>query len=446
MIRVIKQLCGKKVKFVLVGTQRSGTTLLSEYLASHPDIHMGRELFKVSGEGRNVDADSYRYSERSVEAFLDDFFARRLEGVRACGFKVMADQLQRYPAILEYIREQGIVCIYLERLNIVDTALSRLLARKRNVYHSEEQRSFAPETLDADSLLEELGIIVKTHRFLYEALINLKTLTVYYEALVADKRETMIPVLTRLGVRIDAPLSSPLQKLNPGPLEAQVDNAADILRRLDRTKYAMYVRKKPLGKPFNETTGSVFVHIPKVAGSSIEKALYGTRGAVGHRSAMEWMLNDTVRFKRSYTFAFCRHPLDRFVSAYTYLREGGRNRFDAAWAEAHILPYPSFRAFVLALKSDDTHKEAVLGWMHFRPQHTFVCDANLNLLVDFVGRYESLADDFGHIAWRLGINVSLPHENATPQRERYESYYDEETRAIVSDLYRSDFVRFGYVV
>jgi LPS sulfotransferase NodH len=436
----------KKVRFVVVGMQRTGTTLLGEYLQSHPQIYMGRELFKVSGEGRNVDPDSYRYSDVSVEAFLDDFFTRRCKGVRACGFKVMADQLRQFPQIIDYLGCNGVVCIYLERLNIVDTAVSRLLARQRNVYHTEEAVTFAPEPMAHDRLLGELQRIEHDRAYLYDVLKAFAPLTVHYEVMTADKTKALLPVLKRLGVERDVEMSSPLKKISSGTLAQRIGNADEILHVLSQSKYRPFLGGESPAKSFNDETRSVFVHIPKAAGSSVEKALYGTRGEVGHADALTWLLNDAEHFTHWYSFAFCRHPLDRFVSAYTYLRGGGRNRFDAQWAEKHILPYASFSDFVLALQSDASHRAAVLAWMHFKPQYTFVCDENMNILVDFVGRYESLQRDFATICRRLGLKRILPHENATPQRAGYESYYDARTRAVVTEIYARDFECFGYAV
>jgi hypothetical protein len=76
-------------------------------------------------------------------------------------------------------------------------------------------------------------------------------------------------------------------------------------------------------------------------------------------------------------------------------------------------------------------------------QSDFVCDASGDLLVDFLGHYETLAVDFAQVCARLGISRALPHKNRS-QHHNYLEYYSAETRALVADAYRADIERFGY--
>jgi hypothetical protein len=43
----------------------------------------------------------------------------------------------------------------------------------------------------------------------------------------------------------------------------------------------------------------------------------------------------------------------------------------------------------------------VWSWVHFKPQHHFVCDGTGKVKVDFVGRFESLERDFAYVADRM---------------------------------------------
>ena len=64
-------------------------------------------------------------------------------------------------------------------------------------------------------------------------------------------------------------------------------------------------------------------------------------------------------------------------------------------------------------------------------------------LVDFVGRFERIEEDFALAMNRIGLDVRLPHRNAT-DHETYHSYYTEETASLVGNLYQIDVKTFDY--
>lgn len=181
----------------------------------------------------------------------------------------------------------------------------------------------------------------------------------------------------------------------------------------------------------------IFVHIPKTAGSSVATALFGAPSS--HLTAQAYLDANPRKFARFFKFAFVRNPWDRLVSTYAFLRDGGMNAMDRAWASEHLAPYADFDDFVrrgLAL-------EAVRSWVHFRPQTDFICDTDGKVLMDFIGRYEWLDADFAAVAKRLGRDVTLPVTNVS-RRAGYGDYYTPETRELVGRLYRSDVAAFDY--
>ena len=189
----------------------------------------------------------------------------------------------------------------------------------------------------------------------------------------------------------------------------------------------------------------VFIHINKTAGSSIERALM-LRSE--HKTAMVKMAElGEVRWNKAFKFSFVRNPWSRILSEYRY-----RNYF-------HHL---SFRDFVL-------NKLPRPGWddqyRHVMPQYDMLHDRQGNLLVDFVGRFETLQQDFDKVCERLGIVDSrLPHRNRSDKKSRdlkrklrnflfmngenrfqnMAEFYDDETREAVTEYYRKDIDTFGY--
>jgi hypothetical protein len=217
----------------------------------------------------------------------------------------------------------------------------------------------------------------------------------------------------------------------------------------------------------------LFVHIPKTAGQSIEQFFMNALGLdwerdreslwlqanedprcgtekLAHLSAAEYTGCGYVtpeEFSGFFKFSFVRNPWDRILSEYRY-----RNYFQ----------HRSFRDFVL-------NKLPGPGWddqyRHVMPQYDMLHDEQGNLLVDFVGRFESLQQDFDRICGVLGITMStLPHRNPSDKKSRdlkrklrnflfrngenglrhASDFYDDETRDAVARYYRKDIETFGY--
>jgi hypothetical protein len=83
------------------------------------------------------------------------------------------------------------------------------------------------------------------------------------------------------------------------------------------------------------------------------------------------------------------------------------------------------------------------GLNQCNPMVDWLTDRDGRVIADFIGRHETVTEDFLTICRRLGIETTLPHENATPHAP-YREYYTGATRAIVERVYRRDLDRFGY--
>jgi len=181
----------------------------------------------------------------------------------------------------------------------------------------------------------------------------------------------------------------------------------------------------------------IFIHIPKTAGSSIVEVLFGERSR--HVPYFEYERANPRKFRNFFKFAFVRNPWDRLVSTYTFLRHGGMNEQDRAWAEKNLSGYADFGSFVRGWLNE----ENIWSWVHFIPQSYFIMNAEGTVMVDFVGRFERIDRDFEFVAQRLGSSVRLPWTNVSKHRE-FMSYYDDDTREIVRQVYSRDIEAFGY--
>ena len=85
----------------------------------------------------------------------------------------------------------------------------------------------------------------------------------------------------------------------------------------------------------------------------------------------------------------------------------------------------------------DTHREV---------QSHFVTDHSGKVILDFIGRFEQLGEDFEE-ACRLGDipRIGLPHTRRSQKRKKdYRSYYDDATAELIATHYSEDIELFGY--
>lgn len=187
----------------------------------------------------------------------------------------------------------------------------------------------------------------------------------------------------------------------------------------------------------------VFIHVPKTAGTSIGEAL-GLRGTT-HATARELKALLGARYDQLFSFAFVRHPWDRFVSLYHYARQAESHHHSATapWRSRYG-KHPDHDI----LKEASLHEAAQLlatGQLsvQWRPQHEWLHDAQGRCLVHFVGRMEQIARDWQSVAARIGVAGHLPEANrSAPTREAVTVH--PETRALVERHYEHDFVWLGY--
>lgn len=209
----------------------------------------------------------------------------------------------------------------------------------------------------------------------------------------------------------------------------------------------------------NHTHRCIFIHIPKTAGTSIENAIWGDdwtqrteeqlwMGAVcpGYNKyqsgGLQHLLATQIRqevgtdvFNDYYKFSITRNPWDKVVSQYLYVK----TRRDIQ--KMMGLPrWLTFRAYVNALvEKHDLHVQSM-------EQFQFLYGAENQLLVDFVGRFDTLDADFQHIVSVLGLGpLSLPHAMQSQRKKKaYQHYYSSKTKQIIATLYRRDIDLFDY--
>jgi hypothetical protein len=150
------------------------------------------------------------------------------------------------------------------------------------------------------------------------------------------------------------------------------------------------------------------------------------------RDAREELPSDL--FTRFFKFAFVRNPWDWQVSMYQFiLRKETYSKHETVKA---LSGFEEYLEWVIA--TPDPFPRGIP-----KQQSEMLVDSQNQLLVDFVGHYETLASDFQQVCDRLKIEGSLPHLNATSHHD-YRSYYTDHTRRFVAEHFSADVELFGY--
>jgi len=190
----------------------------------------------------------------------------------------------------------------------------------------------------------------------------------------------------------------------------------------------------------------LFVHIPKTAGNSIQTILrhYSEDEIVALRADQDGierfgLRNPNYKIKKHstlaeyraalgearlrdlYKFTCVRNPWDRMVSYYF-----GTTQLVETWDRKE------FRKLILRALSVRDYLQLDQG----------EADPFSNL--DYIMRFENLADDFRAVSARLGIrDAPLPQYNRS-SREHYSKYYDAELCELIRKRFAPEIARFGY--
>ncbi len=204
--------------------------------------------------------------------------------------------------------------------------------------------------------------------------------------------------------------------------------------------------------PYSKQFNTIFVWIPKTAGTSVVRTLAQQGlfardgqatlwGPIEKQDREQWEASfwqhisaksivgqlGEACWDNCFSFAIVRNPFDRLVSFYEYSR---MTRLDPRKAQ-YGLPVPA--------SLEQWIEETTL-----RTQLHYITNDDGNVAVDFIGRYETLNQDFRTICEKIGIRqVILPKLNQS-NRKQYRGYYTAETKKFVEQTFGEELELFKY--
>ena len=151
----------------------------------------------------------------------------------------------------------------------------------------------------------------------------------------------------------------------------------------------------------------LFFHVPKVAGRSFNHMLYGTENTL-HITANNYLRFFPRHFNDNFSFAMMRCPIERLVSSFYFLKNGGTKNCNVDYKSIYSSEiFNSIESFIdnYLDKGGDLSLDQVL-----MPQHYYFSASN-NILVDHIGILDKVDLTLNILKKYSDKSFNLPHKN-----------------------------------
>ena len=189
-------------------------------------------------------------------------------------------------------------------------------------------------------------------------------------------------------------------------------------------------------RPYFDSTESIYIHIPKVAGKSIALTLYG-EDPMHHKLSMFQSI-DPEKYESYFKFSFVRNPWGRIFSTYNYLKQVNQKYpySEFFWIEK----YTDFNDFIITgLDSKKVGRTLFLD-----TQTSYLVNLDGKIGIDYLGRFETLVEDYSKVARQLNCNKKLPTIGAGIGGTDYRPHFTDASLNKVGELYKIDIDNFEY--
>jgi len=199
---------------------------------------------------------------------------------------------------------------------------------------------------------------------------------------------------------------------------------------------------------YNQKEKYIFIHIPKTAGTSIQRSFVGKRDAStpgfnDHISTTDVIKKIGIKqFQSCFSFTLVRNPWARIHSLYNHITEKPRKKWD------HVLrPYKKmgfnnwvineYENFILKIYPQWCYKGSVqqqIDWISH----------NKKIQISYVGKFENLSSEFTYLKNKTNNDhCSLRHANRI-EHLSYQEIYNQDAINKVKELCKDDIQQWNY--
>ncbi len=184
----------------------------------------------------------------------------------------------------------------------------------------------------------------------------------------------------------------------------------------------------------------LYIHIPKTAGTSIENVMrdYDRPVETGSdHSSLEKYKSEGIDLNKYFKFTVVRNTYDRIYSVFNYTITGG-NGNGGSIKLARQVP-KDFKSFCKEYVMDGIDYKTI---PMLQPQLDYII-IDGSIVMDFIGRFDNLENDFSVIRSLTGVKKKLPMTRVRDQKP-YTVAYDQEIKDIIHHAYYKEIKYFNF--
>jgi len=236
----------------------------------------------------------------------------------------------------------------------------------------------------------------------------------------------------------------------------KIVDASPVTAELNTNLIKLWQKSKFLNERADQIKrGFVFIHVPKTAGTSLNQALRitGSSDVVAHSLAKEFLPMIKRIYPKVISIAFVRNPYSRFISLYNYatlgetyfhsVKDPAKSRFGKHFDYDTLMGKSLDQCAELLIqeKLGQRPDHTISMW---RPQVDWLVDWQGKIMVDYIGRVETLDADLKYLRDHYGIVTDpVPWLNKSTDKENT-PIFTERARDLARLYYKRDFEMLGY--